>query len=78
LNKLEAKNISQADFDTLMNVWLDKNDPLYKTLDDVPSWWKDDTAAIVKVCAIKGDGVNSLGVRQSTVKATIIIKRYAD
>lgn len=78
LNKLEAKNISQAEFDTLMNVWLDKNDPLYKTLDDVPSWWKDDTAALVKVGAIKGDGVNSLGVRQSTLKAAIINKRYAD
>jgi hypothetical protein len=28
--------------------------------------------------AIKGDGVNSLGVRQSTLKAAIINKRYSD
>ena len=65
-------------FNTLMSAWQDKNDPLYKTLDDVPSYWRDDVAALVKVGAIRGDGVNSLGVRESVLKAAIINKRYAD
>jgi hypothetical protein len=61
-----------------MNNWQEQNDPLFKTLDEVPSYWRDDAAALIKAGAIKGDGVNSLGVRQSILKAAIINKRYVD
>jgi hypothetical protein len=74
----EDENLTQEKFNELMNAWQDKNDPLYKSLDDVPSYWKDDAAALVKAGAIRGDGVNSLGVRESVLKATIINKRYVD
>jgi len=78
LNESEDENMTQDTFNKLMNAWQDQNDPFYKTLDDVPTYWKDDAAALVKAGAIKGDGINSLGVRQSTLKAAIINKRYAD
>ena len=74
----EDENMTQNTFNMLMNTWQEENDPLYKTLDDVPSYWKDDATALVKAGAIKGDGVNSFGVRQSVLKAAIICKRYTD
>ena len=74
----EDENMTQEIFNALMNTWQNQNDPLYRTLDDVPACWKDDAIALVKAGAIKGDGVNSLGVRASTLKAAIINKRYAD
>lgn len=78
LVKQEDENMTQDTFNKLMDAWQDENDPLYKTLDDVPSYWKDDASELVKVGAIKGDGTYSFGVRQSVLKAAIINKRYAD
>ena len=74
----EDENMTQEIFNALMNTYKNQNDPLYRTLDDVPACWKDDAIALVKAGAIKGDGVNSFGVRASTLKAAIINKRYAD
>ena len=74
----EDENMTQDTFNLLMSTWQEQNDPLYKTLEDVPSYWKDDAATLVTAGAIKGDGVNSFGIRQSVLKAAIINKRYAD
>jgi hypothetical protein len=70
--------MTQDIFNIMMNSWLDENDPLYKTLDDVPAYWKEDAAALVKSGAIKGYGIYSFGVRKSVLKAAIINKRYTD
>lgn len=78
LSEQENENMTQDTFNKLMSTWQDQNDPLYKTLDDVPGFWKNDAAALIKAGAIKGDGVNSLGIRYSTLKAAVINKRYAD
>ena len=78
LSEEEDENMTQDTFNKFMDVWQDQNDPLYKTLEDVPSYWKDDAASLVKAGAIKGDGVNSFGIRQSVLKAAIINKRYLD
>ena len=75
LSEQEDENMTQDTFSKLMSTWQDENDPLYKTLDDVPSYWKEDAAALVETGAIKGDGVNSFGVRASVLKAAIINKR---
>jgi len=61
-----------------MSVWRDEHDPLYRTSDDVPSYWKEDATALVKAGAVKGDGINSFGLRHSELKAAIVIKRYTD
>ena len=78
LSEEEDENMTQDTFNKFMDVWQDQNDPLYKTLEDVPSYWKDDAASLVKAGAIKGDGTNSFGIRQSVLKAAIINKRYVD
>lgn len=78
LSEEEDEDMTQDTFNKLMNIWQEQNDPLYKTLDDVPSYWKDDAAALVKSGAIKGDGIYSFGIRQSVLKAAIINKRYVD
>jgi hypothetical protein len=74
----EDEQMTQEKFNRLMDAWLEHNDPLYRTLDDVPAYWKDDAAALVRAGAIRGDGVNNLGVRASALKAAIIAKRYSD
>ena len=78
LFKQEDENMTQDTFNKLMSTWQDQNDPLYKTLEDVPSYWNDDAASLVKAGAIKGDGTNSFCIRQSVLKAAIINKRYVD
>lgn len=74
----EDENMTQDTFNKLMSAWQDQNDPLFRTLDDVPAYWKDDASALVKAGAIRGDGVNPLGIRASALKTAIISKRYAD
>jgi hypothetical protein len=74
----EDANMTQETFNKFMDTWQDQNDPLYKTLDDVPSYWRNDASILVKTGAIKGDGVNSLGIRASILKTAIINKRYID
>jgi hypothetical protein len=78
LEQKESEDMTQDTFNILMNIWQDENDPLYKTLDDVPAYWKEDAAALVETGAIRGDGTNSFGVRQCVLKAAIVNKRYID
>jgi len=74
LREQEIDEMKKEDFDKLMNDY----DPLYMTLSDVPLWWREDAEALIKAGAIKGDGVDSFGIRQSILKAAIISKRYTD
>jgi hypothetical protein len=70
--------MTQDAFDKLMAAWQEKNDPLYRTLGDVPAYWKEDATALVKAGSIKGDGVNPLGIRRNVLMSAIINKRYTD
>ena len=65
-------------FNEYLTAWQDKYNPLYKTLDDVPPYWWEDAAALVRAGAVKGDGINSFGLRRSELKVAIVSKRYAD
>ena len=78
LAALVNEDMTQEAFNKKMNTWQDENDPLYKTLDEVPTYWKNDAAALVRAGAIKGDGIYSFGLRLSVLKAAIICKRYVD
>ena len=78
LSEEEDEDMTQDSFNKLMSAWQEQNDPLYKTLEDVPSYWKVDAASLVKADAIKGDGVDSFCIRKSVLKAAIINKRYVD
>jgi hypothetical protein len=78
LEPQEDEDMTQDIFNKLMNIWLDENDPLYKTLDEVPAYWREDAAELVKAGAVKGDGINSFGLSHSELKAVIVSKRYTD
>ncbi len=69
--------MTQDDFNRMMDNWQNQNNPLYATLDDVPDYWRDEAAMLVSAGVIKGDGVNSFGLRRETLRALIICKRYA-
>lgn len=74
----EADTMTKEAFDALMGAWQGRSDPVYKTLEDVPAYWWAEAEALVRAGAVKGDGVNSFGVRRSILQAAIIAKRYAD
>lgn len=78
LSEQEDENMTQDTFNELMDTWQAEYDPLYETLDDVPSYWRNEVKNLVDSGVIKGDGINSLGLRRSTLKAAIICKRYLD
>lgn len=73
-DKEDEDEMTQEKFNELMEGY----DPTYKTLEDVPTFWRAETEELVKAGAIKGDGVVSLGVTRSELKAAIINKRYTD
>lgn len=78
LIKQEDEDMTQDKFNELMDNWQAEYDPLYETLDDVPEYWRDEVEKLVNSGVIKGDGINSLGLRRSTLKSAIICKRYID
>ena len=76
--KGENTGMTPSVFNEYLTAWQDKYNPLYKTLDDVPPYWWEDAAALVRAGAVKGDGINSFGLRRSELKVAIVSKRYAD
>jgi hypothetical protein len=74
----EDAEMTQSTFNKYISVWRDENDPLYRTSDDVPSYWKEDAAQLIMAGAVLGDGINSFGLRRSELKAAIVSKRYTD
>jgi hypothetical protein len=41
----QEETMAQETFNQLMTAWQAENDPFYKTPDDVPSYWKEETDA---------------------------------
>lgn len=63
-------------------LWEEKN-PVYAALDDVPAGWKAEVKRLVELDCINGGtpaevNATDLNIDQSTLKAAIIAKRYAD
>ena len=57
---------------------VDRENPYYKELADVPDYWQDDCKKLIDKCVIKGDGKNTIGMRKCELKAAIIAKRLSD
>lgn len=62
-----AKTAAKAEVERL--------NPTYNTLDDVPSYWRDDIKELVGQGIIKGTGGEKLGLTRSECKAAVIVKR---
>ena len=53
----------------------DEINPTYNTIDEVPSYWRDDIRELVEKGAISGVGGGKLGLAHSDCKAAVIAKR---
>ena len=55
--------------------WYDRVNPYYKTSDDVPEWWRDETRKLLDSGAINGgtdDNPNDVNMRMETLQAIIV------
>ena len=52
--------------------------PTYKTLEDVPSYWRQDINELMDKGILKGDGKGNLNLTQSEAKAAVLVKRAMD
>lgn len=57
---------------------LERENPLYKTLEDVPEYWRSDVEALMKEGIIQGTGGGVLGMREAEVKAAVMVHRLAE
>lgn len=52
-----------------------RRNPIYNTLDEVPSYWRDDIRAMMDAGIIAGTGGGKLGLTHSECKAAVIVYR---
>jgi hypothetical protein len=62
---------------------LNEDNPTYKDLSDVPSWWKEDARKLLSSGVVDGgtpatENATDLNIKAETLKAAIIACRYAD
>ena len=70
----KESEVTEMDF----NAWYDKINPYYKTIDDVPEWWRDETRKLLDSGAINGgtdDNPNDVNMRMETLQAIIVANR---
>ena len=71
-----ADSMTQAEFEAMYN----KVNPLYKTIDDVPSYWQQDVREMLDSGAINGgtaDNPNDVNMRHEALQAAIVAHRAA-
>ena len=66
----QAPNLKEQ-FDGLYNV----ANPLYTSLAQIPDYWKEDVAVMMKSGAIKGDGRHEISIRRDALQAVMIAYR---
>lgn len=57
------------------NAMYDKINPTYATLEDIPSYWREETQALIDSGKLKGTGEGKLNIRHETLRAVIIGER---
>lgn len=72
----EEQKVTQKEFEAMYNVV----NPLYKTIDDVPDYWKQVTRELLDCGAIDGgtaDNPDDVNMRREALKAAIVAYRAA-
>ena len=72
-----AKEESIMDGKQFKKMYDDIN-PTYNTIDEVPSYWRDDIRELVEKGIISGVGGGKLGLTHSDCKAAVLAKRIAE
>ena len=62
---------------SMARVWAveDRMNPFYANLEDVPAYWREDTAQLMRLGKIKGDGKNEVGKYRQELSAIIAATR---
>lgn len=74
INYKPKKEVTEVDF----NAWYDQVNPYYKTIDDVPEWWRNDVQELLDAGIIDGgtdDKKNDVNMRSETLQAIIVARR---
>lgn len=63
--------------ESMARVWAveDRMNPFYANLEDVPDYWQEDTAQLMRLGKIKGDGKNEVGKYRQELSAIIAATR---
>ena len=63
--------------ESMARVWAveDRMNPFYANLEDVPEYWREDTAQLMRLGKIKGDGKNEVGKYRQELSAIIAATR---
>lgn len=77
LSSKEEKNVTQEQFNQMMDNWLKQSNPLYDRIENVPNYLQEDTSILIKCGALRGEE-GHLNIRHEQLRAMIVAKRYAD
>lgn len=54
----------------------EEDEVIYKTINDVPIYWREDIKSLIEEGTIKGDGKGSINLPSSTAQALVIMLRH--
>ncbi len=73
--EMEEHDMTAAETKKMIAEEFARLNPAYKTLEDVPSYWRQDIKELVDRGILKGDGKGNLNLTQSEAKAAVLVKR---
>lgn len=73
--EMEEHDMTAAETKKMIAEEFARLNPTYKTLEDVPSYWRQDIKELVDRGILKGDGKGNLNLTQSEAKAAVLVKR---
>lgn len=73
--EMEEHDMTAAETKKMIAEEFARLNPAYKTLEDVPSYWRQDIGELIERGILKGDGKGNLNLTQSEAKAAVIVKR---
>lgn len=71
----EDDNMTAAEVKKIVQDELKRQNPTYNTLDEVPSYWREDIRAMMDAGIIVGAGGEKLGLTRSEAKGAVIVWR---
>lgn len=71
----EENDLNREETLKLINETIDKRNPTYHTLEQVPGYWREDIRAMMEMGIIAGNSKTDLGLTQQEAKAAVLIYR---
>ena len=71
----EETEMTTAEVKKLVLETLAEKNPTYKTLEEVPDYWREDIKELMDQGVIRGNADGTLGLTRSETKAAVMVKR---